>query len=122
MSPRTRELLGLIIVALITATGFASVYIAHQNEISPVSFSYAGLFFSLYLAAHIVARFTVPDADPYLLPMAALLTAIGLTEIYRLGPTDALRQGLWVVIGVAAFATTLIMLRHDFRRLESYKY
>jgi cell division protein FtsW (lipid II flippase) len=107
---------------LITATGFASVYIARQNEISPASLSYAGFFFVLYLIAHVVARFTVPDADSYLLPMAALLTAIGLTEIYRLGPNDALRQGLWVVIGVAAFAGTLIALRHDFRRLESYKY
>lgn len=109
-------------VGLITATGFASVYIAHQNEISPASLSYAGFFLALYLAAHVIARFTVPDADPYLLPMTAFLTAVGLTEIYRLDPDDALRQGLWVVIGVAAFAGTLLALRHDFRRLEAYKY
>lgn len=122
MSARTRELVFLILVGLVTVTGFASVYIARQNELSPGSLSYAGFFFALYIAAHLVARFTVPDADPYLLPMAALLTALGLTEIYRLNPTDALRQGLWVVIGVAAFAVTLIALRRDYRRLESYKY
>ena len=81
-----------------------------------------GLFIALYLAAHLVARRTVPNADPYLLPMAALLTAIGLTEIYRLEPDDAFRQGLWVVIGVALFAAALIWLRHDYRVLESYKY
>ena len=45
-----------------------------------------------------------------------------MTEIYRLNPNDAFRQGLWVVIGVGAFAVTLILLRHDYRRLESYKY
>lgn len=122
MSARTRELLILILVGLITVTGFTSVYIARQNEISAGSLAYAGFFFALYLIAHLVARLTVPDADPYLLPMAALLTALGLTEIYRLNPTDALRQGLWVVIGVACFAATLVALRHDFRRLESYKY
>jgi cell division protein FtsW (lipid II flippase) len=122
VSARTRELGILILVGLITATGFASVYIARQNELSPGSLSYAGFFFALYLAAHLVARITVPDADPYLLPMAALLTALGLTEIYRLNPTDALRQGLWVVIGVAVFSISLIMLRRDYRRLESYKY
>jgi cell division protein FtsW (lipid II flippase) len=61
-------------------------------------------------------------ADPYLLPMAALLTAIGVTEIYRLNPDDAFRQGLWIVVGVAAFSATLLLLRHDYRRLESYKY
>jgi cell division protein FtsW (lipid II flippase) len=122
VSVRTRELAILILVGLITMTGFASVYIARQNEISAGSLSYAGFFIALYLIAHLVARLTVPDADPYLLPMAAFLTGLGLTEIYRLNPTDALRQGLWVVIGLAGFAGTLIALRHDFRRLESYKY
>ena len=42
--------------------------------------------------------------------------------IYRLNPDDAFRQSLWVVIGVALFALTLILLRRDFRVLESYKY
>jgi cell division protein FtsW (lipid II flippase) len=64
----------------------------------------------------------VPFADPYLLPMAALLTAIGLTEIYRLGPSSALRQGVWIVIGVAVFSATLFRLRGDIRVLERYKY
>jgi cell division protein FtsW (lipid II flippase) len=64
----------------------------------------------------------VPWADPYLLPLTGLLTAIGLTEIYRLGPTDAFRQGFWIVVGVGAFALTLVLLREDFRVLESYKY
>src|SRR5207244_4907727 len=65
---------------------------------------------------------TVPDAGPYLLPMAGLLTAIGLTEIYRLGPTDAFKQGLWIIVGVVLFALALLGLRRDYRALESYKY
>ena len=64
----------------------------------------------------------MPHADPYLLPIAALLTAIGLTEIYRLGPANAFKQGLWVVIGVAVFALVLLGLRRDYRLLENYKY
>jgi cell division protein FtsW (lipid II flippase) len=54
--------------------------------------------------------------------MAALLSAVGLTEIYRLGPSSALRQGIWIVIGVAVFAGTLLYLRNDYRVLERYKY
>ena len=70
-----------------------------------------------------MARLTVPLADPYLLPMAALLTAIGVTEIYRLGPAgNAFRQGLWIVIGVGVFAATLFSLHSDYRALERYKY
>jgi cell division protein FtsW (lipid II flippase) len=122
MSLRNRELAILVGVGALTMVGFASVYIARQSVVSTGSLSYAGFFFGLYLLAHIVARRVVPYADPYLLPTAGLLTAVGVTEIYRLTPSDAFRQGLWVVIGVALFALTLIFLRHDYRRLESYKY
>jgi cell division protein FtsW (lipid II flippase) len=64
----------------------------------------------------------VPYADPYVLPIAALLTAVGLTEIYRLGPSDAFKQATWVVVGVAVFALALFALRRDYRALENYKY
>ncbi|MGZ4334568.1 MAG: FtsW/RodA/SpoVE family cell cycle protein, partial [Gaiellaceae bacterium] len=122
LSYRNRELAYLIVVGIITAVGFASVYISRKSQISAASLTYALFFFALYLAAHIVARITVPNADPYLLPIAGLLTAIGLTEIYRLGPSNAFKQGLWVVIGVAVFALALLTLRDDYRRLENYKY
>jgi len=107
---------------VLTAVGFASVYIARQDVISTASLTYAGFFFLLYLAAHLVARYTVPFADPYLLPIAGLLAAVGLTEIYRLQPDDAFKQGIWIVVAVALFALTLFLLRYDYRRLESYKY
>ncbi|HEX9379432.1 MAG TPA: FtsW/RodA/SpoVE family cell cycle protein [Gaiellaceae bacterium] len=122
LSPRNRELAFLIVVGALTAVGFASVYIARQDVVSTASLTYAGFFFVLYLAAHLATRYAVPFADPYLLPIAGLLTAIGLTEIYRLNPTDAFRQGIWIVVAVALFAATLFLLRHDYRRLETYKY
>jgi cell division protein FtsW (lipid II flippase) len=122
LSYRNRELLYLSVVGVLTGLGFASVYIARQSVVSWGSLSYALFFFGLYLAAHLVARATVPYADPYLLPMAGLLTAVGVTEIYRLGGGDAFKQGLWIVIGVALFSFALIRLRRDFRVLEQYKY
>src|SRR6266508_5321028 len=114
--------MNLVVVGMLTALGFASVYIARQSEVSTGSLSYAAFFFALYLIAHFVARYAVPNADPYLLPMAALLTAIGVTEIYRLEPDNAFKQGLWIVIGVGVFVATLLVLRRDYRALESYKY
>src|SRR5207237_3569768 len=122
MTARNKELLYLIAVSGLTAFGFASVYIARRALISWGSLGYAGFFVALYLTAHLIARRTVVRADPYLLPMAGFLTAIGLTEIYRLGPANAFKQGLWVVIGVAVFAAALIFLRQDYRLLENYKY
>jgi cell division protein FtsW (lipid II flippase) len=122
VSLRNRELLNLLVVAVVTGIGFASVYIARQAVISTDSLTYGLFFLCLYLIAHVAVRLTVPHADPYLLPMAGLLSALGVTEIYRLNPGDALRQGLWVVIALALFVATLVLLRRDYRRLESYKY
>src|SRR5437588_129222 len=122
MSLRNRELLNLVVVGALTALGFASVYIARQSVVSTASLSYAAFFLALYLVAHLVARYAVPYADPYLLPIAALLTAVGLTEIYRIHPGAAFRQGTWVVVGVAIYAIALFGLRRDYRLLENYKY
>jgi cell division protein FtsW (lipid II flippase) len=119
---RNRELVYLAAVGILTGLGFASVYIAESSVVSWGSLSYAAFFFALYLVAHVAARLTVPFADPYLLPMAGLLTAVGVTEIYRLGQSDAFKQGLWIVVGVGLFALTLWRFRRDYRVLEDYKY
>jgi cell division protein FtsW (lipid II flippase) len=110
------------VVGVLTAIGFASVYIARQSVVSTASLTYAAIFFGVFLAAHFVARATVPFADPYLIPIAGLLCALGVTEIYRLDPKSAFRQGFWVIAGVVLFAAALYLLRHDYRRIESYKY
>jgi cell division protein FtsW (lipid II flippase) len=73
------------------------------------------------VAAHLVVRVALPHADPYLLPVAGVLTSVGLTMIYRIDPDLAFRQGLWVVIGVAAFAALLLFLK-DYRSLDHVKY
>jgi cell division protein FtsW (lipid II flippase) len=105
----------------LTAAGFTAVYIARQDVVSAGSLSYAAFFVALFVAAHMTLRFALPYSDPYLLPLGALLTAVGLTMIYRIEPDLALRQGLWVVVGVAAFAAIVLFLR-DYRALDRYKY
>jgi cell division protein FtsW (lipid II flippase) len=120
-SARFRELWNLLAVGLLTGVGFLSVYTARQQEISSTSLIYAGFFFALYLVAHLGLRAGLPDADPWMLPLAALLTAIGLTEIYRLDPLLARDQSIWIVIGLIGFLG-LILVVGDQRRLEPYKY
>jgi cell division protein FtsW (lipid II flippase) len=121
MSLRNRELLNLLAVGILTAIGFTAVFIARQATISTASLSYAAFFLGLYLAAHVVCRLTLPYADPYLLPLAALLTGVGLTMIYRIDPELALQQGLWIVVGVGVFAVLALLVR-DYRELDGVKY
>ena len=122
MSARNKELLNLGFAALVACAAFASVSIVGPGLASTGGFGYAVLVFGLYLVAHVVTRFTVPYADPTLLPLVGLLTAIGLAVIYRLNPDDAQRQAVWVALGIGALCATLIWLRFDYRVLERYKY
>jgi cell division protein FtsW (lipid II flippase) len=97
------------------------VYIARQDVVSAGSLSYAAFFLALFVAAHVVLRFALPHADPLLLPLGGLLTAVGLTMIYRIDPDLALRQGLWVVVGIVAFGLLVLFVR-DYRTMDRYKY
>ncbi len=118
---RNREL-GLIgLAVVITGSGFAAVQLARAQEFSSSPLVAALLFAFAYLVAHAVVRVALPDADPYVLPITAVLTAIGLIEIYRISPQLARDQGVWMLLGLALFVGVVIAFR-DIRRLESLKY
>ena len=65
--------------------------------------------------------FTLPDADPYLFPLVAVLACFGLVVIYRIDEELAREQAQWFVVGLALFAATILLLR-DYRVLERYRY
>ncbi len=122
MSARNRELLTLVLAALVASSAFASAWLADATLVDYGWVPWAAVLGGVFLAAHLVARVIVPDADPTLLPLAALLCAIGLTFVYRIDPADGRRQLVWVAVGVLAFAFALVWLRYDYRVLERYKY
>ena len=83
--------------------------------------TYGAFFLGCCLFAHIFIRARLPDADPYLFPLAALLAAFGLVMIYRIEPTFARQQAEWFVFGLLLFCATIVFLR-DYRVLERYRY
>ncbi len=122
MSARNRELVTLLLAGLVASAAFASAWIQSTSAIDYGWVPWAALLGGVFVIAHIVTRATVPHADPTLLPLAALLTAVGLTFVYRLDPTDGRKQLVWVAIGVAVYSLVLLWLRYDYRILERYKY
>jgi cell division protein FtsW (lipid II flippase) len=130
MSARNRELFALIPAALLVAAGFAAVFLSRHdllggltgnNQISNASLTYGAMFLGLCVAAHVVLRMTLRQADPYLFPLAALLASFGLVEIYRIDDNLARLQAQWFVIGLGLFTATIVLLR-DYRLLERYRY
>jgi cell division protein FtsW (lipid II flippase) len=120
-SARNRELLALVPASLLLTAGFAAVFIERNDVLTNVSLIYGAIFLGLCLAAHVVLRFTLPYADPYLFPLFAVLACFGLVMIYRIDDTLAREQAQWFVIGLGLFAATIILLR-DYRVLERYRY
>src|SRR6478736_9085038 len=121
MSARNRELLALIPASLLLTAGFAAIFIQRSAVLSDVSLTYGAIFLGLCFAGHMVIRFTLPYADPYLFPLCAVLACFGLVVVYRIDEDLARDQAQWFVIGLILFAATIIALR-DFRVMERYRY
>jgi cell division protein FtsW (lipid II flippase) len=127
--------LGLVPSALLVTAGFTAIFIQTQrsspgastsltlNHASSVSLTYGALFLGLCLAAHLVIRFALPDADPYMFPLVAVLASVGIVMVYRIEPTLARQQAQWMVLGLILFAATILALRKQgVSVLERYRY
>ncbi len=121
MSARTRELFALIPVALLVTAGFTAILVTSSEQLSNLSVFYGGYFLALCVATHIVIRVRLPDADPFLFPLVALLAAFGLVMLYRLNEDLARDQANLFVLGLVMFSATIIFLR-DYADLERYRY
>ncbi|HEY2398056.1 MAG TPA: FtsW/RodA/SpoVE family cell cycle protein [Solirubrobacteraceae bacterium] len=134
LSPRNRELLGLLPSALLVIAGFTAIFIQAENSspgastnftlnhASSVSLTYGALFLGLCLAAHAVIRYALPYADPYLFPLTAVLASVGIVMVYRIDPVLARQQAQWMVLGLVLFAATILALRKGLGVLERYRY
>jgi cell division protein FtsW (lipid II flippase) len=135
LKPRNRELFGLIPAALLVTAGFTAIFIQAEhdspnastnvtlNHASSLSLTYGALFLGLCLAAHLVIRFALPHADPYLFPLTAVLASVGIVMVYRINPSLARQQALWMVLGLVLFAVTIVWLnRAGLGVLERYRY
>ncbi len=124
MSARNRELLGLIPASLLVTAGFAGVFIQRSDQLSNLSgasLTYGAIFLGLCIAGHVFVRVTLPQADPYLFPLVAVLACFGIVMIYRIDTTLARQQAQWFVLGLVLFAATIVAFR-DYRKLEQYRY
>jgi cell division protein FtsW (lipid II flippase) len=114
--------LALLILAIVLAVGaYALVGLGLEGEVPVGLAGYGMLLVGGYVFAHLVVRWLAPQADPVFLPTAVLLAGLGFAVIYRLDPSLAGAQTLWLLFGLGLFALTLLVIR-DYRQLDHFTY
>lgn len=125
---RSRELLLLLFTTGLLALMLFGLETSQGRALSTEMLYIIGGFMGVYAIAHVAIAFLAPHADQVMLPVVALLNAVGLVVIYRLdlaerpgyGPL-AERQMLWSLVGVGLMVLTLIIIR-DHKSLSRYSY
>lgn len=104
---RNAEASLLVAASLLSAFGVALVNIAAQQPVGDDVVLTFFVFATAFGSVHLAIRRWAPDGSPYLLPLAALLAAVGLSEIYRLDQRMATLQKWWLIIAAGLAVATL---------------
>ena len=85
---RNRELGLLVFAFLINGAAVALVQLGATGQIDWTFLYYCGGLTVLVLGLHIVLRYRAPQADPFVVPIATVLSGLGLAMIYRIDIED----------------------------------
>jgi len=118
---RNAELGLMLLVVIITTAAYVLASLGADARIPPNIIPFLVIVLGLLLLAHVALRRLAPDANPILLPVAALLNGLGYVIIAGLDEQLARQQAVWTAIGIAAFVATLVVVRRP-RALERYRY
>jgi cell division protein FtsW (lipid II flippase) len=126
---RNRELGLLVFAFAINASAVALVQLGALDAIDWTFLVYCGGLTALVFALHIVLRLRARDADPFVVPIATLLTGLGLAMIYRIDiamdrhgwEAFSTRQLAWAAIALIG-AIVVVLVLHNYRVLFRYTY
>jgi cell division protein FtsW (lipid II flippase)/cell division protein FtsI/penicillin-binding protein 2 len=126
MPRRDTELALLAAAAPVVLLVFALVKGAVRSDLTASDLLVPCGLLLAFALAHLAARRFAPGADPALLPIAALLSGLGLAVITRLdaataGQALAPAQLMWLFAGIAALVATLAIVP-SLERLARFKY
>jgi cell division protein FtsW (lipid II flippase) len=119
---RNSELSLLILALVLGGGGLALVVLSRNADVLTTAGPFIGLLAASYIGAHVAMRKLAPQGDHLVLPLTAVLNALGLAAVYRLAPDDyGPTQMTWTLVGVLLFVGTLFAVP-DYRVLARYKY
>lgn len=120
-SRRTSELLLLIAAAPVVLLVFVLLTAHRGGPITVGSLAVPAAIFAAFTFAHLAVRRFAPGADPTLLPIAFVLSGLGLAFVTRLDPAAWTRQLAWLLLSVAVMIGVLSASR-TFDWVKRYRY
>ena len=126
---RNRELFLLLFAFAITGAAVVLVQLGALGTIDTDFLILTAVLAVPLLVLHVLLRLKARDADPFVVPIATLLTGLGIAEIYRLDiaasrsdwDAFAVRQIAWTTIALIATLGVVWLLR-NYRVLFRYTY
>ncbi len=121
-SRRTTELLLLLAATPPVLLVFALVDAQKTQAFETSSLFVPGALLVAFVIAHLAVRQFAKNADPGLLPIAFVLSGIGLAVVTRLDAALAASQVMWLFVGVAGACRARSIAVPSLERLARYKY
>ena len=126
---RNREFWLLLFALLISGASLTLVQLGALDRIDPMILVFGGGLAVLVFALHVVLRVVASDADPFVLPIATVLSGLGIAMIYRIDiaknftgwDSFANKQLAWTAISLAGAIAIVIALR-NYRALYRFTY
>lgn len=127
---RNMELGLLVFAAFINFAAILLVQLGVRGTFEFNVLTLSGIITALTIGVHIVLRFRAPQADPFILPIAAVLNGLGIAMIYRLDLdedlggaflTPSTNQMILTAVAVG-FAIIVLLFLKNHRVLQRYTY
>ena len=126
---RDLELVLVLIACAVNAGAIILVQLGVGAPLGGTPILLGVILAALVLAMHVALRFAAVGADPFMLPITALLGGLGVAQIYRIDlavglegwDSTAIRQMTWTAISIAV-GIALILLIRNHRVLFRYTY
>ena len=111
---RLLNLVYLLCLLLFTALGFL------QQPFDKFALIMGVVLCVLIGYSHFIVRRFYPDGDKFILIFASVLAVVGVAMLYRINPNTAIKQLIWIALGIIAYILIVVILP-DLKSFAKYK-
>lgn len=111
---RLLNLVYLLCLLLFTALGFL------QQPFDKFALIMGVVLCVLIGYSHFIVRRFYPDGDKFILIFASVLAVVGVAMLYRINPSTAIKQLIWIALGIIGYILIVVILT-DLKSFAKYK-